>query len=72
MDTLRNMIIEQKVIDLITEHAEFKSVEYQPDDARDTSAISFFVGGTSEQIPEAKYEPGESVALPGTKEKERD
>jgi trigger factor len=68
MDSLRNMIIEQKVIDLITENAKFKKAKYKPDDLNDTAAIDFFVAGSPDQIPEAKYEPGEAGQLPTKKE----
>lgn len=73
MDALRNMIIERKVIDLITEHAEFKSTPYDAQEKETTSAINFFVaGGASAEIPEAKYEDsGQEPALPTTP-KERD
>ena len=70
MDTLRNMIIEQKVIDLITENAKFKSSKYTPEDSNDTAALDFCVAGSTEEIPEAKYEPGESGQLPTAKERD--
>jgi len=66
MDSLRNMIIEQKVIDLITENAKFKASKYTPEDAGDTASAHFFVGGQEDAIPEAKYEPGEEAPIPGT------
>ena len=58
MDALRNMIIERKVIDLITEHAEFKAVPYERDDESADYAVEFFAAGDTQQIPEAKYEDG--------------
>ena len=70
MDSLRNMIIEDKVIALIEENAEFKATEYQPDDQSDTTAINFFVAGSPDLIPEAKYDPGESEELPKTVERD--
>ena len=73
MDALRNMIIERKVIDMITEKAEFTSTPYKTDEKETTSAINFFVaGGRGEAIPEAKYEDGgPQEALP-TAKPERD
>ena len=56
MDALRNMIIERKVIEMITEHAEFKAIPFEFDKKETTSAINFFVAGDFEEIPEAKYE----------------
>ena len=70
MDSLRNMIIEDKVIRLIEENANFKAVPYTADDMSDTSAISFFVAGSPDNIPEAKYEPGEASNLPTTVERD--
>ena len=68
MDSLRNMIIERKVLDLIEEHATIKGTEYQSRDENDTSAIDFFAAGeTTEEIPEAKYEDaGDSKPIMGT------
>ena len=68
MDSLRNMIIEEKVISLIEEHAEFKPVKFEADDQSNTVAINFFAAGSLERIPEAKYEPSEQTPLPTTKE----
>ncbi len=71
MDALRNMIIERKVIDLITEHAEFKAIEYETGEQPTTSAINFFVAGKSaEAIPVAKYEDAEQKPLPTVKERD--
>ena len=74
MDALRNMIIERKVIDVITEHAKFKATKYDAHQKETTSAINFFVaGGSSEEIPEAKYDDaGMEQALPNANKKERD
>ncbi len=72
MDSLRNMIIERKVIDLITEHAKFTSVPYDASKKETTTAINFFVAGGGEAIPEAKYDDsGQREPLPSGK-KERD
>ena len=65
MDTLRNMIIEGKVIAKITEEAKFTATEYNPKDQSDTTALNFFAAGESTSIPEAKYAGGEEPAVPG-------
>ena len=73
MDALRNMIIEQKVLGLIEEHAQFKAVKPKKNEqANETSAIDFFVSGTQlgEDIPEAKYADGGAEPLPNTVERE--
>lgn len=67
MDSLRNMIIEQKVINLITDNAQFKSTEYKVDEKPDTVALDFFAGGSSAYIPEAKYDGAEAEPIPGMK-----
>jgi trigger factor len=61
MDSLRNMIIEGKVIAKITEEAEFTA----PEDQSDTTALNFFAAGESASIPEAKYAGGEEPPVPG-------
>ncbi len=67
MDALRNMIIESKVIDLITENATFEGTEYEDANREDSEVFSSaeFVGGRKASIPEAKYEGGEAPAIPG-------
>ena len=67
MDALRNMIIESKVIDLITENATFEGTEYEDANQEDAEVFSSaeFVGGRKASIPEAKYEGGEAPAIPG-------
>ena len=65
MDSMRNMIIEQKVIDLITEHASFTATEYKPENQDDVAAIGFLVSGSTDSIPEAKYDAAETPKLPG-------
>ena len=68
MDALRNMIVERKVIDMITENAEFKPIPFDFDKKETTSAINFFVAGDAEAIPEAKYEDaGQQQPLPSAK-----
>jgi len=66
MDTLRNQIIERKVVELITSKANFKEVEFKPDD-QDTEAVDVALGGRQDagEIPDAK--PGgqaESLSQP--------
>ncbi len=65
MDSLRNMIIEGKVIAKITEEANFTATEYNQKDQSDTTALNFFAAGESTIIPEAKYAGGEEPAVPG-------
>jgi trigger factor len=55
MDALRNQVVERKVIELITEHAEFTEVPFQPREATE-EAVDFAIGGETESvIPEAKH-----------------
>ncbi len=73
MDALRNMIIENKVIDLIKEHAEFNPVPFDElsNVGSSETALNLFLGGEEEStIPEAKYEEGEPQPLPTTKERD--
>lgn len=71
MDTLRNQIIERKVIDLIESQATFQEVPYVPPKTESTP-LDFAVAGQTTIIPEAKY--GNDAVTPGTpqikKEKE--
>lgn len=58
MDTLRNMIIEQKVISLIEAQAKFKNTDYKPADATDHFGTDFHLAGQPKaEIPDAKYDP---------------
>ena len=68
MDSLRNQIIERKVLDLIKEHATFNDTDFDLDEAA-PSAVDFFVaGGSSAEIPEAKYDGGaDQLAAAGKK-----
>jgi trigger factor len=65
MDALRNQIVERKVIALITSHAEFTEMPFEPH-RDDTAAIDRAVSGHEgdAEIPEAKYQ-GETESLPG-------
>ena len=67
MDSLRNMIIEGKVIDMITEAATFSATEYEQEQGGTVEAIDFFAAGKLAHIPEAKYEGGEAEPIPGIK-----
>ena len=70
MDSLRNQIIERKVIELVLSHAQFKDVPYKPEGA-DTEAIDQSAGGEDDEsdIPEAKH-PGEAEPLRASKERD--
>ncbi len=59
MDTLRNQIIERKVIELVLEHATFKDVPYQPQ-GLDTEAMDQSAGGEEEEssIPDVTEASG--------------
>ena len=71
MDSLRNMIIEQKVLQMIEDNAEFKSVKPDHEAAEDTTALDFFVSGQDdEEIPEAKYDEGQAEPLPQAVERD--
>ena len=55
MDSLRNQIIERKVIETITEHAEFKDVPYQIDGDK-VFAVDHIISGVKDSaIPVAKH-----------------
>jgi len=63
MDALRNQIIERKVIDLITEHAQFKDTKYEPEKNTTVPIDLPLCGREDAAIPEAKYGGGESQSL---------
>jgi trigger factor len=66
MDSLRNQIVERKVIELITSHAGVTEVPEEPQ-IDDEAALDHAVSGVGdrEQIPEAKHGE-EPKPLPGT------
>ncbi len=69
LDVLRNMIVEQKVIALITEHARFEAVAPESKLRDRVEAVDFFVAGQKESdIPDARYDDmGEpKKVLPGS------
>jgi len=70
IDTLRNQIVERKVINLITEHATIKETALDLP-SQDAAAIEFAIGDKHEvAIPEAKP-GGEEQPIPGMEKKER-
>lgn len=71
MDAVRNMIVEQKVIDMITEEADIKKAKPKAKKEKETSAIEFFAAGKDQaDIPEAKYPEGAPTSLPEIKERD--
>ena len=65
------MIIEQKVIAMIEESADFVTVPAEASEALDTIAVDFVVSGSvASDIPEAKYDEGQSGSLPTKKERD--
>ena len=67
MDSLRNMIIERKVIEQITDSAKFKGTKYEVNKKPDSAALNFFAAGETTSIPEAKYDGGEAEPIPQAK-----
>ena len=64
MDSLRNQIIERKVIEQVTEHATFKDVPFEHEGS-DVEAVDLAAaGGDSAEIPEAKHGEVETLAAP--------
>jgi trigger factor len=65
MDTLRNQIIERKVIERIEQHAEFRDVPYTPQQ-NTVAAVTYTVAGASaESIPAAEHDEGLNPATAG-------
>lgn len=66
IDSLRNQIVERKVIELITSTATFQDTAYQPP-KNDTAAISFAIAGGDggANIPEAKHAGSDEEQVPG-------
>jgi trigger factor len=55
MDTLRNQIIERKVIELIQKHAQIVEVKFEAE-SNETQAVDHAIGGGDDsEIPEAKH-----------------
>jgi trigger factor len=65
MDTLRNQIIERKVIEKIESEATFRDVPYTPQ-KDETVAVAYTVAGSAaESIPSAQHDEGENPATAG-------
>jgi trigger factor len=64
MDTLRNQIIERKILDLILSHAVFKDVAYKPEAVESEAIDRAAGGGDAEEIPEAHHDEGTSPDQP--------
>ncbi|MEK6247010.1 MAG: trigger factor [Planctomycetales bacterium] len=64
MDSLRNQIIERKVIDLVLEQAKFEKVKFKPSGG-DVEAVDLAVGGgDASEIPVASHGEEEKLAEP--------
>ena len=64
MDSLRNQIVERKVIEFVLEHAKFKDVEFKPGGG-DVEAVDRAVGGGEEsEIPVATHGEQEELVTP--------
>jgi trigger factor len=72
IDTLRNQIIERKVIELINQHATFEDMPYErPKD--EVTPVAFAVcGGEREEIPEAKFAGSGQELVPGSHAQEKE
>jgi len=65
MDTLRNQIVERKVIELIEQHAEFRDVPYNPQ-KEEVAAVNYAaLGASAEAIPEAEHNDSVNPATVG-------
>jgi len=64
MDSLRNQIVERKVIDSVLEHAKFKDVKFEPGGG-DVEAVDLAVGGGEESdIPVATHGEQKELIAP--------
>jgi len=64
MDSLRNQIVERKVIDSVLEHAKFKDVKFEPGGG-DVEAVDLAVGGGEESdIPVATHGEQKELLAP--------
>lgn len=64
MDSLRNQIVERKVIEFVLEHAKFKDVKFKPGGG-DVEAVDLAVGGGEEsEIPVATHGEQEELVTP--------
>ncbi|MCI0358900.1 MAG: trigger factor [Planctomycetaceae bacterium] len=64
MDTLRNQIIERKVIELIESQAEFKTIAFTPQKDEVVAVNYALAGAGTAEIPEAKFQ--EAAPVPGS------
>jgi trigger factor len=64
MDTLRNQIVERKVVGLIESEAEFNEVPYKPEETETEAVEHFIAGEPKEEIPAAKYDEEEALRQP--------
>jgi len=65
MDTLRNQIIERKVIELIEQHAEFRDVPFKPQETKVVAVTYAVAGASAESIPSAEHNEGQNPATAG-------
>jgi len=65
MDTLRNQIVERKVIELIEKHAEFRDVPYKPQQEEVVAVNYSAAGAGAEAIPSAEHNEGINPATVG-------
>jgi trigger factor len=65
MDTLRNQIVERKVIEQIEKHAEFRDVPYNPQKDEVAAVNWAALGASAEAIPEAEHNDGVNPATVG-------
>ena len=64
MDSLRNQIVERRVIDLVLEHAKFKDVAFEGEGGN-TEAVDWAIGGDDQnEIPTASHGQEEELAAP--------
>ena len=69
MDSLRNQIIERKVIDLIMATAKFKDKKFEFEKDRIEAVDICVSGGSTAEIPEAKYADSGQEKLPNQPER---
>lgn len=65
MDTLRNQVVERKVIELIEQHAEFRDVPYSPPKDEVVAVNYTAAGGSAASIPEAEHNDSINPATAG-------
>lgn len=67
IDTLRNQIVERKVVDLICSSATFQDVPHDPP-KNEVAAIAFAIGGGDggANIPQAQHAGSAEEQVPGT------